>query len=129
MVPHALVNSGIVHPTAVLICPFVAATTGANSGFGDLQWKSPFDPCPATLAPLSLINLQVAVGGQNILYSTLNMTCENFLQQVNLAEHLTSSDFGVSNGLINQGHWEASKWYFVNVERGNIADKIGRAHV
>ena len=80
MVPHALVNSGIVHPTAVPICPFVAATTGANSGFGDLQWKSPFDSCPATLAPLSLTNLQVAVGGQNILNSTLNMTYEKFLR-------------------------------------------------
>ena len=91
MVPHALVNSGIVHPTAVLICPFVAATTGANSGFGDLQWKSPFDTCQATLAPLSLTNLQVAVGGQNILNSTLNMTYESFLQQENLAEQLTSS--------------------------------------
>ncbi len=68
VVPHTLVNSGIVHPTAVLICPFIAATTGANSGFGDFQWKSlkgkwnheqtksPFDPCPATLAPLFLID-------------------------------------------------------------------------
>jgi hypothetical protein len=37
---------------------------------------------------------------------------------------LTSSDFGVSTGLISQGCWEASKWYFVNVERGNIADKL-----
>jgi hypothetical protein len=36
---------------------------------------------------------------------------------------LASSDFGVSTGLISQGYWEASKWYFVNVERGNIADK------
>jgi hypothetical protein len=51
-------------------------------------------------------------------------TYENFLQQVNLAEQLTSSDFGVSTGLISQGYWEASKWYFVNVERGNIADKL-----
>jgi len=42
----------------------------------------------------------VGVGGQNILNSTLNMTYENFLQQVNLAEQLTSSDFGVSTGLI-----------------------------
>ena len=49
---------------------------------------------------------------------------ENFLEQVNLAEQLTSSDFGVSTGLISQGYWESSKWYFVNVERGNIADKI-----
>ena len=56
--------------------------------------------------------------------STLNMTYENFLQQVNLAEQLTSSDFGVSTGLISQGYWEQSKWYFVNVERGNIADKL-----
>jgi hypothetical protein len=46
------------------------------------------------------------------------------LHQVNLAEQLTSSDFGVSTGLISQGYWEASKWYFVNVERGNIADKL-----
>jgi hypothetical protein len=37
---------------------------------------------------------------------------------------LTSSDFGVSTGLISQGYWENTKWYFVNVERGNIADKL-----
>ena len=53
-----------------------------------------------------------------------SMTYENLLQQVNLAEQLTSSDVGVSTGLISQGYWEASKWYFVNVERGNIADKL-----
>ena len=55
------------------------------------------------------------------------MTYENFLQQVNLAEQLTSSDFGVSTGLISQGYWEASKWYFVNVERGscNLGDGGG----
>ena len=52
------------------------------------------------------------------------VTYENFLQQVNLAEQLTSSDFGVSTGLISQGYWEQSKWYFVNVERGNISDKL-----
>ena len=122
---NSLVNSGIVHPTAVLICPFIAAN--ATSGFGDSQFKSPFDTCPATSSPLSLIqptNLQVGVGGRNILNSTLNMTYENFLSQVNLAEQLTSSDFGVATGLISQGYWEASKWYFVNVERGNISDKL-----
>ena len=52
------------------------------------------------------------------------MTYENFLEQVNLAEQLTSSDFGVSTGLISEGYWEARKWYFANVERGNIADKL-----
>ena len=59
-----------------------------------------------------------------MLNSTLNMTYENVLEQVNLAEELTSSDFGVSTGLISQGYWEAIKWYFVNVERGNVADQL-----
>jgi hypothetical protein len=71
------------------------------------------------MSPLSLTNLQVAIGGQNVLNSTLNMTYKSFLQQIHLAEQLTSSDFVVSTGLISQGYWEASKWYFVNVERGN----------
>ena len=31
--------------------------------------------------------------------------------------------------LINQNCWENSKWYYVNVERGNAADKLnGRNH-
>ena len=34
---NALVNSGIVHPTAVLICQFIGAVP--NSGFGDFQWR------------------------------------------------------------------------------------------
>jgi hypothetical protein len=55
-------------------------------------------------------------GVKNILQITLNMTYEHFFEQVNLAEQLTSSDFGVSTGLIHQGYWEASKWFFVNVE-------------
>jgi hypothetical protein len=38
------------------------------------------------------------------------MTYESFLEQVNLAEQLTSSDFGVSTGLISQGYWEQSKF-------------------
>ena len=90
---NALVNSGIIHPTGILICPFIAAQSGV--GLADFQWKSPFDTCPATMSPLSLINLQVSIGGQNVLNSTLSMTYENFLEQVNLAEQLTSSDFGV----------------------------------
>ena len=53
-----------------------------------------------------------------------SVSFENFLEQVNLAEQLTSSDFGVSTGLISQAYWEQNKWYFVNVERGNIADKL-----
>ena len=30
----------------------------------------------------------------------------------------------ISTGLINQNYWENSKWYYVNVERGNAADRL-----
>jgi len=119
---NQLINSGIVHPTGVLIVPFIG--TSATAGFTDSQWKSPFDTCPATTSPCSITNLSVAVGGSNVLQSTLFYTYENFLEQVNLAEQLTSSDFGVSTGLISQGYWEWSRWYYVNVERSQLADKL-----
>ena len=54
---------------------------------------------------------------------------EHFLEQVNLAEQLTSSDFGISNGLINQNYWENSKRHYVNVERGNAADKLNGRNI
>jgi hypothetical protein len=94
-----------------------------------LQWKSPFDTCPCTTSPVSLTNLQVSVGGQNVLQSTLQYGYEFFLEQANLCEQLTSSDFGISTGLINQNYWENSKWYFVNVERGNAADKLNGLNI
>ena len=103
---NQLINSGIVHPTGCLIVPFIGAQT--NVGFGNSQWKSPFDTCPATTSPCSLTNLQVSVGGSNVLQSTLYYTYENFLEQVNLAEQLTSADFVVNTGLISQGYWEWS---------------------
>ena len=100
-----LVNTGIVHPTGVLVVPFISSTV---TGFGDFQWKSPFDSAPATTSPISLTNFQVTVGGQNVLQSTLFSTYENFITQVNLAEQSTSSDFGVATGL-NQPYWEWSR--------------------
>jgi hypothetical protein len=66
---------------------------------------------------VSLTTLQVSVGGQNVLQSTsftLQYGYEHFLEQVNLAQQLTSSDFGISTGLINKKYWENSKWYYVN---------------
>jgi hypothetical protein len=60
---------------------------------------------------------------------TCNNSNEHFLEQVNLAEQLTSSDFGISTGLINQNYWENSKWYYVNVELGHDADKLNGRNI
>jgi hypothetical protein len=119
---NALVNAGIVHPTGVLVIPYISSSVSA--GFGDYQWKSPFDSCPFTSSPCSLTNFNVQIGGSNILQTTLSYNFEHFLQQVNLAEQLTSADFGVSTGLISQEFWQWSKFYYCNVERSNLADKL-----
>ncbi len=94
-----------------------------------MQWKSPFDSCPATTCPVPLTNLQVNVGGQNILQSNLFTNYENFISQVNLVESFTSSDFDVSVGLLNQSWWEYSRFYYVNIERTAEADKLGPRNI
>jgi hypothetical protein len=116
-----LINSGVIHPTGILVVPFVSSQYA--TGFADFAWKSPFDTAPATGHPISLTNFQVSVGGVNQLQSTLNYSYENFIEQVNLAEALTSADFGVSCGLLNQSYWEMFRYYFVNIERSALTDK------
>jgi len=117
---NQLINSGVIHPTGILICPYVSST---QAGLADFAWKSPFDTAPSTGHPISLTNLQVSVGGVNQLQSTLYYTFENFVEQVHLAEALTSSDFGVTTGLFNQAFWEMFRFYYVNIERSAITDK------
>lgn len=119
---NQLVSSGVVHPTGILIVPYVAST--ATFSFGDYAWKSPFDTAPGDAHPLSLTNLQVNVGGQNILQSTLNYNYENFLEQIVYCEQLTSADFGVTTGLFSAAWWNSNRYYYVNIERSNLTDKL-----
>jgi hypothetical protein len=122
-----LVQSGIKNPLGVCIIPLIGSgtiTSTANGVMGFEQWQSPYDTCPSTYSPISLTNLQVSLGGQNQLASTLYYTFETFLEQVALAENLTSSDFGVGSGLINQNWWETvGRVYWVDLSRGRDADK------
>lgn len=119
---NQLISSGVVHPTGILIVPYVAST--ATFSFGDYAWKSPFDTAPGDAHPLSLTNLQVNVGGQNILQSSLNYNYEHFLEQLVYCEQLTSADFGVTTGLFSAAWWNSNRYYYVNIERSNLTDKL-----
>lgn len=123
-----LVQSGIKNPLAIAIIPLVSSSQLVNVGagtttFGFSQYASPLDSCPNTFAPLSLTNLQVTLGGQNVLNSTLFMTYENFLEQVALADNLTSSDLGIGAGLVSQAWWENNRVYWIDLKRARDADK------
>ena len=134
----ALVQSGVTAIRGVLIIPFISAsvngsfpstavvTTGVNA-FS--QVLSPFDTAPATSAPISLINLQVSVGGVNQLSNTLSYTYENFLEQVSLYEKINGADIGLSCGLVNQQFWDTSRSYYVDCSRGNVSDNLSARNV
>jgi len=128
-----LVQSGVSNIEGVLILPFISASThGLLSGGGATsqitgivpfsQLISPFDTAPATSAPISLTNLQVMVGGQNVLQNVLFYNFENFLEQVSLFDKINRTDFGLSCGLLNQYTWEQSRQYYVDCSRGQNAD-------
>ena len=122
-----LVQSGIKNPRGICIVPMISTyaltTVGSATTIGTTQYGSPYDTFPATYAPLSLTNLAVSLGGQQVLNTSLFYTYENYLQQVSLMESLTSSDIGISTGLITAPWWEGNRCYWVDLGRGRDADK------
>jgi hypothetical protein len=134
-----LVQSGVSNPRGVLILPFLSTSTGsAITNYGATttdgstlassittfaQQLSPFDTAPATTSCASLINLQVSVGGVNVLSNIISYGYEEFIQQVSIYEKINGGDFGLSCGLINQAFWEHGyRAYYVDLSRANIAD-------
>jgi hypothetical protein len=71
---NQLISSGVVRPTAILIVPYISSQVSIS--FPGLATKSPFDTVPDNGHPLSLTNLQVSIGGQNVLQSVLNYNYE-----------------------------------------------------
>ena len=122
---NQLVSSGIVNPLGILIVPFISPSSNgiALTSTNLTQYGSPFDSAPLTTAPISLTNLQVAIGGQNQLNDTLFYGFQHFVEQVSLAENLTSADWGISCGLFSQQWWETFRYYYINVSRSDGADK------
>lgn len=122
-----LVQSGIKNPLGIMIIPFIAQTQSTTSAstvaYGFSQYGSPLDTCPATFSPISLTNLQVTLGGQNVLNSTLFATYENFLEQIYGVDTLTSTDLGINAGLISSTWWDLNRVYYVDLKRSRDADK------
>ena len=121
-----IITSSIKNPIAVVIIPYIAknvAGGGVTAALPFGQYESPYDTAPATSAPLSLTNISITLGGIKVANEVLNYTYENFLQQVSLAETITSSDIGLNVGLVNQEYWESNRVYYVDLARSRDIDK------
>jgi hypothetical protein len=128
-----LINSGIKNPIGVLMIPMIAKSSvnlnnPTNYGFNFSQYQSPFDTCPNNFV-LSLINVNATLGGQNVLQQTMDFNYENFLEQIANVDSITSSDYGISNGLFGQKYWSNGyRTYYIALDKSNPADKaIGRS--
>lgn len=121
-----LVQSGIKAPLGCLIIPFVSTaqptTVGGSVPLSVPQYGSPSDTAPATSSPISLTNLQVAIGGKNALSTSMAYTFENFLEQVALAD-TQISELNLQSGVFNQHFWENNRMYYVDLTRSSDADK------
>jgi hypothetical protein len=116
-----LIQSGIINPYALIVVPYISSSAGSTVGY---QWQSPFDTAPATGSPCILENLQVQLGGQQVLNSSYNYGFETFLTQYANSEALSSSDFGVSCGVVSKEWWEMNRVYYVNLSRSTRADQM-----
>jgi hypothetical protein len=133
----ALVQSGVSNIRGVLIVPFISSTiygsVNTNVSTGTTlfsQYQSPYDMSPNTNGPLSLLNLQIQIGGVNQLANTLNYSFENFLQQVSLYEKINQGDLGFSCGLVNEYYWNnCYRTYYVDCTRANISDQMSPRNV
>jgi hypothetical protein len=126
-----LVQSGIKACRGVWIIPFHSSITNGNINTTVLtnalttfaQYQSPLDTAPATNGNFSLTNLQVSLGGVNVLNNVLSFTFENFLEQVAMYEKLSGADLGLSNGLISDTMWsQAYRFYYVDCSRSTLSD-------
>lgn len=117
----ALIQSGVSNVVAVVMIPFLSNANTAtfipvNS---PPQWGNPYDAGTGFCG--SLTNLQVSVGGRNMLDTSLSYTFDNFMFNVAIYEQLTGSELGWSNGLFNRKYWEANRVYVV-LTRGSDAE-------
>ena len=118
----ALIQSGIRNPFALIIVPYISSKVAGMAG--GYQWQSPFNQAPAQGSPCIIDQLQVQLGGQQVLTTPLNYGFEDFITQYVHCEALTSSDFGVSCGLVNREYWDNNRVYYINLSRGTRADMI-----
>jgi hypothetical protein len=126
-----LVQSGCTRIKGVLILPFLAAAVNGSSSTSSSgvvpfsQYLSPFDSAPSTTCPFaSLINLQVMIGGANVLQNIMSYGWEEFIEQINPISNGGLSDLGMQVGLYNSAYWDYSRMYFFDCSRCANSDKL-----
>ena len=114
-----LIQSGVRNITSIVILPLISQVV---NGFSD--FTSPFSVtggCGGN--PLSLINLNVLVGGVQLRTSSLSYTWEDYIQEVALYNKSSSSEYGVESTIVTKEWWDNNRFYVMNV-RNTLDDAL-----
>jgi hypothetical protein len=123
---NSLISNGARDIVALLIVPQIGSSNGkvtgaagdaaeiATNGFNTLL--SPF--WTENVAPISITNLQVLVGNENIISPFLSYNYEAFLYHFNEFLRINGNKSSLCSGLISQQAWEnLYRYYFINLNR------------
>jgi len=150
-----LIQSGVRAIKTIFIIPFISASSGTGGlGYGNYGQSSyfnglagastvatagntttPFSPllspfcaAPTETGPLSITNINIQIGGQNVQQYLLNYGWQEFLQEVVEYNKINSGDMGISNGLFNYDLWnKAMRVYVIDCSRvENVENAVPR---
>ena len=150
-----LIQSGVRAIKTIFIIPFISASAGTgSSGYGNYNQSSyfnglagastvvtatyptvpfspllsPFTVAPMETGPLSITNINIQIGGQNVQQYLLNYGWQEFLQEVVEYNKINSGDMGISNGLFNYDLWnKALRVYVIDCSRvENVENAVPR---
>ena len=132
-----VVQSQVRRPRGLLILPFLSAGNGLTGGLGNgtnstltgivpfNDQLSPFSCAPCQTGPISLINLQVSLGGQNQFQNAIQYSWSQFQENTMMYEKLNGIDIGMKTGLFSQFYFDnAYRAYYFDLSRGTIADEL-----
>ena len=113
----SIIQSGITNIKGVVVVPLISSVT-----LGHNQYVSPVDTCPGTFAPLSLNQLNLQIGGTNVLNIPLYYSFESFSEQIVNWENIVT-DFALPVGLMSADYWQNNRVYYIDASRQVLADE------
>ncbi len=109
---NQIITNGIANLQKVIIVPFFSSVS--NGGFNTLV--SPFSSEPSTTSPVvgALTELNVKIGGVNVLQQNIKYGWEAFMQECYGINAINGGiTTGLNSGLINQRMWMNNYQYYV----------------
>lgn len=118
-----ILTNGITNPVSLIIVPVVNSADNQSL----TPFKSPFDSCPATTAPLaSITNFNVLISGRNLFQQDIDYDFNIYQNEIARSNALTGAvENQLTSGLLSRFAWENGyRYYVVDLSRREESDDV-----